>query len=503
MPPNVAARLNPFRRQRDLSERFDMSTPNSRLGSIYARDAAREPAPIVSLSVGSAGMHRTALWVKKMTALGCVSRIQSLVVYDCNDTNIRLWKRAARNSGLDHLTITPSYLPLTDGFLRQPDFFQDYYGAIERDIESIVDQMERRSNEAGTRPQVIIEWMGFGGHARLSYLIHEHVADRFPNAKFLPVFCIPSERVLEQNIRDYDLWNEGERIIGAVPSLITDNRAAGSLQTLDERVALGLASMEACYRFRPESGTIAETISMFTMQKSRWLSLETVDLPYRAHRERPRRAEKVTHEDRMAHSAVVQSIKEAVWRLAEPANDEQHTGYFKTPAHDAEQRIYVVLPFNHLVVEGIEEDVEDQLQREAFNGPFPGTKVAFAAGNALWRNDQEKFAYGHVCKLVGMTAGLVPPSIDRIIREDGDFRSHRRRVLSKGEKKMLELGIPLSQTYDRKDGSTAPPEQRRNGHDEAIAPEQTPPERNGFDHEDLGQGTGELIRAGAGQIAPA
>ena len=86
MPPtnNIASRLNPFQKQRDLSERFDMSSPNLKLGSIYTKDANREPSPIISLSVGSAGMHRTALWTKKMNALGCLGRIQSLIVYDCN-----------------------------------------------------------------------------------------------------------------------------------------------------------------------------------------------------------------------------------------------------------------------------------------------------------------------------------------------------------------------------------------------------------------------------------
>ena len=443
MPSLNLAGLNPFNKQPDLSERFSMKSPSTQLGSIYSRDADREPAPIVSLSVGSAGMHRTALWVKKMTALGCLPRIQSLVVYDCNDTNVRLWKRAAENSGLDHVTIVPSYLPLTDGFLRQPHFYEDYYGAIERDIEDMVDQMERRANEAGTRPQVIIEWLGFGGHAMLSYLIHEHVADRFPSAKFLPIFCMPSERVLEQNIRDYNLWQESERIIGKIPCVITDNRAAGSLQVLDERVALGMAAMEACYRFRPESGTMAETISMFTMQKTRWLSLEVVDLPYRVNRGRRRRPEQATHEERMAHSTVVQSIKEAIWRVARPSNDEQHTGYFQKPPYDAEQRIYVLLPFTHELVEDIKTDVEDQLQRETFNGPFPGTKVAFAAGNSLWRNDQDRFAYGHVCKLVGMAPDLIPPSVERIINDDGSFRNRRSRVPSKGERVMEELGIPI------------------------------------------------------------
>ena len=499
---NIASKLNPFQKQRDLSERFDMSSPNPKLGSIYTKDANREPAPIISLSVGSAGMHRTALWTKKMNALGCLGRIQSLIVYDCNSTNIRLWRKAAQNSGLDHLSIIPEYLPLSEGFLRQPDFFEDHYGAIERDIERIVDDVERRANEAGTRPQVILEWVGFGGHARLSYLIHEHMQDRFPKAQFLPIYCMPAERVLEQNIREHNLWNQAESIIGEIPSLITDNRAAGSLQVLDERVALGLAAMEACYRFRPESGTMAETISMFGMHQSRWLSLDMIDIPYRANRPQRRRQHgrqlRPSHEQRTSQSAVVQSIKEAIWRIAEPANDEQHTAYFKTPPNDTEQKIYVILPFDHVVVDEIKNDVEDQLQRETFTGPFPGTKIAFASGNALWRYDEDGFDYGHVCKIAGMDKELIPTSIERIIQDDGNFRNNRRRVLSKGEKKMVNMGIPLSDRYENKGAGEALSLDKNssiiqtNGHSNQLDDTYQPDEKR-FAHNDLGQGEGQLV----------
>ena len=441
----IAGKVMPFSRERAMSERYDMTIPKTKLGGIFTRDGDREPSPIVSLSIGTAGMKRTALWTKKMSALGCLNRIQSLVTYDCNSTNIRLWQQAIEKSGLEHLSIVPDYLPLSEGFLRQPDSYLEHYGAIERDVERIVDDMERRANEAGAKPQVIIEWLGFGGHARLSYLIHERVSERFPKTKFLPVYCIPAERVLEQNIRDHNLWGEAEAIIGKIPSLITDNRAASSLQTIDERVALGLAAVEACYRFRPESGTMAETVSMFQLNGSRWLSLDITDLPYRITKAKSARPKQhKTHEVRTAHSSVVQSIKEAIWRIAEPTNDEQHTAYFDDPPSDAEQRIYCILPFTEDIVEAIKDDVEDQLLRETFNGPFPGTRVAFAPGDTMWRRGEEQFYYGHICKITGTHQEQVPPTIDRVIRENGEFKSRRRRVLSKGESMMLDMGIALS-----------------------------------------------------------
>ncbi len=433
------------------ANRYYMGASPAQLNGVDAGAPDREPAPIVSLSVGSTGMQRSALWARKMTALGCRSRIQSLVVYDCNATNIRLWRQAAQESGLERLSVVPEYLPLSEGFLRQPNFFMDRYGAIERDVERIVNEMERRANEIGSRPQLIIEWLGFGGHARLGHLIHEHVASRFPQTRFLPVYCLPAERALEQNIRDYDLWSEAESVIGTTPSLLTDNRTAGSLTALDERVALGLAAVEACWRFRPESGTLAETASMFALRESRWLSLEMADLPYQAGRSAKRSYADgmISHEERQACVMVAQSVKEAIWRIAAPVHDEKVTGYFDPPPADGEQRIYCLLPFAPSLVERIEEDVADQLQRETFNGPYPGARVAFAAADSQWGPNRKEFSYGHVCKLAGRPTEPLPPSLTRILDNDGRLRQ-RRRVLSRGETLLLEMGQSLERPKRKK-----------------------------------------------------
>ena len=438
----IKTAINPFTSSKQEKNRFDMNAPKSSLGQIYQRDIDREPAPIISLSVGSAGMARSAMWTQKMTALGCRGRIQSLVAYDCNKTNIQEWMRASTASGLEDLIITPEYLPISEGFLRQPNAFMRHYGAIERDIERIVDEMERLAHEAGVRPQIIIEWIGFGGHAKLSYLIHEHVAARFPGTQFLPVFCMPSERVLEQNIRDYQLWHAAEEIIGPIASLITDNRASGSLQILDERIALGLAAIEACYRFRPDVGTMAETVSMLNLNHSRWVSLDATDLPYRVGKLKRSNKRTAHQEHRMAQSSVVQGIKQAIWQIAAPDNTENHTGFFEPTDYSSEQRIYCVLPFTPDITEEIKNDVEDQLQREVFHGPFPGTKVCFAAGNALWRR-KTGFSYGHIMKLAGHPSDPTPRSIERILNEEGTQRTSRRRVLARGEAMMRELGIDL------------------------------------------------------------
>ena len=440
----VFSTMSPMKR-RGRRPRYDMTVGRENLGDIYARDMDREPAPIVSLSVGSTGINRTAKWVQKMTAMGCEDRIQSICVYDCNSKNIREWNAAVERSRLGHLSITPRDLPLPDGFMREPNFYMEFFGAIQRDVERMVDEMERKANEAGTTPQIILEWLGFGGHARLAYLVHDLVAQRFPQTKVLPIFCFPAEKVLEANIRDYNLWEEAEEYIGTMASVITDNRSAGSVEVIDERIALALAGMEACFRFKPEVGSIGETISMFNQDDVRWVGIETIDLPYRKERAggRSRRGRReATEELFMSQSAVVHSIKEAIWRIADTDNEEHHTARFVPPEYDTEQRIYCLLPFHHEVVEEIKNDVEDQLARETFSGPYPGTQVAFAPANSRWRENDQVY-YGHVCKISGMPADPIPPTIARIL-EDEASRARESHVLSRGEALMMERGQAMS-----------------------------------------------------------
>ena len=493
--PNPLQAINPLRRSGPES-RYNMLAERRELGDIYMRDFRREPAPIVSLSVGSTGMNRTAKWVQKMVAMDCVHRIQSIFVYDCNAKNVHEWRRAARESGLDHLCITPRELPLPDGFMREPNFYMEYYGSIARDVERMVDEMERQANEAGMVPQIILEWLGFGGHAKLAYLVHEKVSARFPTTKFLPIYCFPSERVLEANIRDYQLWEEAEAIIGTGPAIITDNRAAGSVDTIDERIAVALAAVEGCFRFKPEVGSIGETISMLNQDGARWVGIEVTDLPYRAHHtsKNPLRRRPNEDDEYMSHSSLVHSIKETIWRIANPENDEHHTADFVPPSWEAQQRIYVVLPFRREIVEDIKADVEDQLNRETFSGAYPGTTVAFAPGNTRWRQ-HDRFNYGHVCKLVGMPADPMPPTIERIL-QDTEYQNRRSRVLSRGEAMMRDRGQELGA---RRAPNSAARQTFSSSHREGLLIENEQadrdPEEQTFKEQNLGNGVGNLVDA--------
>ena len=422
-------------------ERYNLAQTPGLPSSVLSQSRESVPAPIVSVSVGSTGMARTAHWFRKMAALDVSRRIQAMAVYDCNGTSVDLWQKACARYGVNGISITPEYLPLSEGFLRQPNDYLSHHGPIERDMEQVVDRMEELSTAAGSRPQVILEWIGFGGHARLSNLLHEMVSQRFPSAQVLPIYSIPNERVLEANIRDYNLWDESVAMMGTGVAMLTDNRITANLPVLDERIAIGLAAVEASFQFRPDAGTLAEVVASFNLARNRWLSMDVSDLPFKHFRpaKRPwyqrlpgRRNEMPPMASSTDLSALAQMVKEVVWDIAEPGNDENHTGFFEPWGDDVDQRIFVVLPFDDEMVERIRDDVQDNLQRENFRRVYDGTQVHFGVGNAMWR-ERTDYAFGHVVKLAGLPADPMPLSLKRVLHPNGEFQGRVRQFPTRGE----------------------------------------------------------------------
>ena len=170
-----------------------------------------------------------------MRAMGCADRMQSMLIYDCNLVNIGKLDADAREWGAADKIVVPEYLPFSEGFLRRVDQYQRHYGAIERDMEMMVEKAESLSLMAGTEPQVILEWIGFGGHAKLSYMLHDIVKMRFPEARILPIICFPDDQTMHQNIRKDSIWPATEEMLGPnVAALLTDNRRGTDFPKLDD-----------------------------------------------------------------------------------------------------------------------------------------------------------------------------------------------------------------------------------------------------------------------------
>ena len=418
--PFKQAHLNIGRKQK-TTKTYIVEDDNDQAGPLYDGIAHggddRLPAPIASVSVGTAGLKRSRKWLNAMYAAGCGDRVQSLLVYDCNRTSIELWQ-SAQSDKTEQITVLPGYLPLSEGFLRRTEAFQAHYGTIERDLENMVDQMSELSHKAGTYPQVILEWIGFGGHASLSYLMHSIVEAKFPGATFIPIFCLPNERVMERNIRE-QIWEKAQATHGNRMSILTDNAvSANDYGQLDDRLAIALAAVECAYKSTPEGGTLAELAGMMGMTKSKWLGVAEHSMPIKVEDNKVI----VGKDENTLHA-----IKALIWNIAKPEATQYHLANHSTTTLDTEQRIYVSLPIQRDQLLEIKEDIMDQLRREEFDAAYPGARVQFAPANYRYR-ERQGIANAHVSKI--FTAGEGPqPSLERILNPSYQPTAQRRSLV--------------------------------------------------------------------------
>lgn len=436
-------------------------------------------SPIVSVSVGTTGLNRAKLFHKRMSAMGCADRIQSMLIYDCNQLNINRLREEADGEGIAEKIILPEYVPFSEGFLRRVDQYEKHYGAIERDMENMVEKMDERSLSAGTDPQIILEWFGFGGHAMLSFMLHDIVVRRFPEACILPIICFPDDRGMHRNIREYRIWDRTQEMLGSQAMLLSDNRIAADYIRVDEALATALAAVEGCFGYEPSFGSLAETVSVLNITGSKWIAVEKTEIPVlnrKAVNGRGSKLQEDNHKKAMGKSA--QKIKDRIFEIAEPENRFQKLAFFKNPGEpskpgerkrerEREQRIYVTMPLNREEVKQIREDIEDQLKREEFSKAFPGTQIAYAAGNPQGPSP-ENLEYFHIVKLIGLprqNEGREPLSITSIL--DGDslpdenqrlkrsgVKTHGQQIIERDQAVSEEPPDPSDQSDDAQEASS-------------------------------------------------
>ena len=387
----------------------ELAMPELRLGTLEDV-AGAGTAPIMSVSVGTTGLNRARLYYRRMRALGCDHRIQSMLIYDCNQVNINnLHDEAARNGYSDKMAL-PEYLPFSEGFLRRVDQYERHYGAIERDMERMVDDAEHKSLRAGTEPQVILEWIGFGGHAMLSYMFHDIVVKRFPEARILPIVCFPDDRGMQQNIRKYNIWPEAEKMLGPVATLLTDNRRGSDYRRLDEALTIALAAVECCFKYDPSFGSLAEVVSVFNIVGNRWIAIEHTEIPLINRNALGQNGSRPPEDARRkAIGKQAQKIKSRICEIAQPQNPHDKSAFFTPGTRESEQRIYVTMPVEPGEVDEIRDDIEDQLKREEFSKAFPGTQIAYAAGNPQEEPNAANHEYIHIVKFVGLPSDHPQP----------------------------------------------------------------------------------------------
>jgi len=391
MPPKLQNRTFHIRR----------NNPH-RLGSQQDQMRDGVPPPIVSVAVGTAGYKRSWKWAMRMGEAGVLDRVQSLLMYDCNqgsidaiDAETQAMRRSGRNASLP--VILPGYLPKVDGFLRDPNAYKDFFGLIHRDMERMVDTVSRRAEEVGSPPQIILEWLGFGGHAKLGGVLHQMLQDRFPDALFLPIMLMPREHVLEENMRR-ETWGAYEETMGlarpgssvkkgGAPALVTDNRLSRDYVRLDNKLAIGLASLEAGMRDRIDSGSLAETVASFGGYSNGWFGmrvmnrrLDVVDVPQRSRWFGPLRGRElvVVNDDA---KQLTWATKKAMWDILDPNRRDMNLANHDFVHGESVMRMVITLPIETAGLTEIESDVRDQLDREEFELAYPNLTWSFASAN--------------------------------------------------------------------------------------------------------------------------
>ena len=396
-----------------------------------------KPPPILSVSVGTAGYKRSWNWAKRMGQAGVLNRLQGMFIYDCNqatvsdiESEVHQMRRVPRGGSLP--VILPEYFPKVDGFLRDPNAFKDFYGLIDRDLDRMVDLVVQRSEAVSAPPQVIVEWLGFGGHAKLGGLLHRKLAEQFPEALFLPIVLLPKEHSLEENMRR-ETWGAYEETMTKVdpqtgraeigfPSLLTDNRMYRNYNTLDDKLAIGLASVEAAMEYQTDSGSLAETASSFGKYSNGWLGMRV--LSRRVDVAEVRQGGRFQLPFGNRQMAVVKGkdnhitwqIKNALWEMVDSKRRDLQLADHDPIEDESVMRMVITLPVNPDGIKEIEADVRDQLDREGYEEAFPNLSYSFAPARFPINSSDHHMFVSMVYPL--RNAGI--PSIERIMGKNED-----------------------------------------------------------------------------------
>ena len=249
--------------------------------------------PILSVSVGSAGASRNWRFLQRMTDAGRLGRIASAIICDYNIGTVSRMRQRIRNRRGRHISqvVLPETIYTADGFLLNPYGFGHYLGTVDADLNRLVEQVRNQSRD-GSQPQIILEFLGFGGHAIVGLLLHMKLQDAFPEARFLPVIALPADEMLHdwmrREVREpppgtnlphwmrQGTWDAYETCMRLGPydgSLVVDNRIDAAP---NDDLALGLAVIEAAGTDPIKRGSLPEAVSGVRLDGRGWLGMNVV-----------------------------------------------------------------------------------------------------------------------------------------------------------------------------------------------------------------------------------
>ncbi len=367
---------------------------------------------IVAVGMGTAGCRRVVLFLQRMAELAAVNRVQSAVFYDCNEVTINHISRylvkfmGKKRGSLGVQALFPGYVPVPNGFTRNPQHFREFWGPCERDMDNVIERVSAQASRAGRNPALIIEFMGFGGHAVLGGLLHRKLRETFPSSVILPVLMLPNDHVCQEWTRRY-IWEQYEELLAGSNCLVT-TQTASSIGEDDIRLATGLAGAElaefeddeavesplasVCRRLTPSSGgwlgmaTAKRRVPM--LSKFNWSSFPPWWRKYAA----------LGPDDEMS-----MSLGHAVWSTLDPAA-QMAAGV--SHAVNAPQEVVVSLPIHPDLLEEMASEAAEALERSTLFARYPNMDVAF--NTARFNGGIKQEPYMHLTRLYPIQGELGP-----------------------------------------------------------------------------------------------
>ena len=440
-------------------------------------------APLLSISVGTAGADRNARFLERMGDAGRMHRVQSAVFYDYNEnTTAELRKRLnPKNRGGSAGTSlhTPKTIRTSDGFLLNPYDFGEYLGIIDRDMEELLEDICGQAHDKGYPPQLIVEFLGFGGHANLGLLLHRKIREAFPEARCLPVIALPSDQTLQEWMRGevqqpkngnsvpewmrHGTWNSYESHLTLRQHegcLLVDNAID---QSPNDNLAMGLATIEAAGTNAMKPGSLSEALAGIRIDNRGWLGMNVVQRVLPSRRAWTfgfpmRRLRPVWGSDDELAVQVKMAVKQCLtrgsllerWEDPDMESDSAPTPETSRNGHSPNgqasangsrnghaannvsvaspprsgtlPRVYVTAPIPTNLLKTLENNVRRQLKAEGFEEQYGNISICFGAASFQERPDENesrqelpKSFLGKVGSGISFVVLLLPRLINRMV----------------------------------------------------------------------------------------
>ena len=375
------------------------------------RDSS-QAANIVVAGIGTAGCRRALLLLQRLSELSALNRVQSAVFHDCNEITIGHIGRYLRRflgrgrSGAGVQVVFPGYVPLPNGFLRNPQHFHEFEGPLRQDMDNVVGQVAAQSDRCGRAPSVIIVFMGFGGHAVLGGQLYEKIKLAFPASVMLPTLMLPSDHVCEEWTRRY-IWGEYENLLAGSNCLLTAQSSNGAGED-DIRLVTGLAGIEMAEFEDDDSGEspLSTVCNRLMPSCGGWLGIAAVK------RRMPivRKFQVMSFPPQFRDYAALgndedsaTSLGQAIWATLDEASQlAGGIGRFeRTP-----QEVVISLPIHAGALEPVATEAAEILERSSLFARYPNMDVAFTT--ARFDEGVDREPYVHVARMYPVFGELAP-----------------------------------------------------------------------------------------------